>query len=317
MRLRKWIALMLALLMMLALAGCGGEKAPAADADQPTADAAQDAAPADEDKDDASDADASDVLAETTVYVDIAASLGPVFQGVLLPAYAEKQPNVTVALNIKGSGDLLIDIEESGGVDHDIFFSAGAKQVKTLDETDGMVVEGSIVNLLSNELCLVTGVGSETAVTGWDNLADAKNMALCAGTVPVGKYTRIALVNLGYLAEADDPSAYTRDEVSDALNGLEINECSDVAATAAAVAEHSNEVGTVYYSDYYNYKDELEIIAKDDGTLTGPITYPICQVKNPEADEAELAATADFLAFLQSAEAQAAFEEYCFVMYSK
>ncbi len=77
----------------------------------------------------------------------------------------------------------------------------------TLDETDGLVVDGSIVNLLSNELCLVKGNNVETAVTGWDNLADAKSMAICGGSVPVGPP---ALPwSPGILPETENPAAYT------------------------------------------------------------------------------------------------------------
>jgi hypothetical protein len=37
-------------------------------------------------------------------------------------------------------------------------------------------------------------------------------------------------------------------------------------------------------------------------------------VNNADADEAELAATADFLAFLQTDEVLAIFEDHCFVI---
>jgi molybdate transport system substrate-binding protein len=257
--------------------------------------------------------ESADVLAETTIYVDIAASLSSSFEEIVA-LYNEAQPNVTISLNSGSSGTLMTQIEESAGAGHDIFFSAGAKQVKTLDETDGLVVEGSRVDLLSNELCLVTGVDSGTAVTGWDDMTAAANMALCDGTVPVGRYSRLAFVSLGLLAEVDDASAYTSEEVSEALGGIEINECADVAAAAQAVAEGSNEIGTIYYSDYYDFADQLVILAQDDGTLTGDIIYPVCQIVNSEADEAELAAVADFLAFLQSDEVLAIYEDHCFIV---
>ena len=255
----------------------------------------------------------SDVLAATTVYVDIAASLVSSFDEII-PLYNASQPNVTISINSGSSGKLMQEIEEAAGHGVDIFFSAGKSQVKQLDETDGLVVEGTIANLLQNQLCLVTGNNSGTAVTGWENIGDAANMALCDGSVPVGKYSREAFVNLGYLPASDNNSAYTSDEVSAALGGIEINECANVSVAAQAVAEGSNEIGTVYYSDYYDFKDDLTIIAQDDGTLTGPIIYPVCQISNPEADEAELAATEDFLAFLQTPEVAEIFEAHYFIV---
>ena len=253
-------------------------------------------------------------LAETTVYIDIAASLEAVFADVIIPAYKEQQPNVTIEYNTGSSGKLLSGIEEAGGIGHDLFFSAGKAQVTTLDETDGMVVDGSIVNLLANELCLVKGKDTETAVTGWETIAQAKSMALCGGSVPAGKYSRIALIALGVLPENDDPASITTEEISTALGGIEIDEADDVEVAAAKAAEGAVEVAAIYYSDYYNHQDDLTILAQDDGTLTGNITYPVCLVKNPEADEAESAAAADFLEFLQTEQCLKAYEEYCFIV---
>ncbi len=252
-------------------------------------------------------------LAATTVYVDIAASLVSSFEEII-PLYNETQPNVTISINSGSSGKLMQEIEEAAGHGVDIFFSAGQSQVTQLDETDGLVVDGTTVNLLQNELCLVTGKDSGTAVTGWDNLSNAANMALCDGSVPVGKYSREAFVSLSLLPDTDDNSTYTSDEVSAALGGVEINECANVSVAAQAVAEGSNEVGTIYSSDYYDFQDALTILAQDDGTLTGPIVYPVCQIANPGADEAELAATEDFLAFLQTSAVQEIFQNHCFIV---
>lgn len=302
-KISKLLALVMALAMVLALAGCGSEgKTSAADASGSTASASGSAA------------DDQPAAKQTTVYIDIAASLEAVFVDKIIPEFEKQNPNVKIEYNTGSSGKLLSGIEEANGIGHDLFFSAGKKQVTTLDETDGLVVDGSIVNLLSNELCLVKGNNVETAVTGWDNLADAKSMAICGGSVPVGKYTRIALVSLGILPETEDPAAYTTEEISAALNGLEIDEADDVEVAAAKAVEGSVDAATIYYSDYYNHKDELTILAQDDGTLTGNIIYPVCQVANPEATEAESAATQALLAFLQTDYCLQAFEEYCFIV---
>lgn len=302
---KKLIAMMLPLVMVLSLAACGSTGADTKGSASSTGSASGSAASSSSD---------AETLGETTVYIDIAASLEAVFRDVILPAYAEKQPNVKVEYNTGSSGKLLIQIEEANGVGHDLFFSAGKKQVTTLDETDGLVVAGSAVDLLSNELCLVKGNDTETAVTGWDNLADAKTMALCGGSVPVGKYSRIALVNLGVLPEIDNPAAYITEEISAALGGVSIDEADDVEVAAVKAAEGSVEVATIYYSDYYNHKNDLTIIAQDNGTLTGKITYPVCLVSNPEADETEQAAAADLLDFLQTDFCLNAFQEYCFIV---
>lgn len=302
-KISKLLALVMALAMVLALAGCGSEgKTSAAEASDSAASASGSAA------------DDQPAAEQITVYIDIAASLEAVFVDKIIPEFEKQNPNVKIEYNTGSSGKLLSGIEEANGIGHDLFFSAGKKQVTTLDETDGLVVDGSIVNLLSNELCLVKGNNVETAVTGWDNLADAKSMAICGGSVPVGKYTRIALVSLGILPETEDPAAYTTEEISAALNGLEIDEADDVEVAAAKAVEGSVDAATIYYSDYYNHRGELTILAQDDGTLTGNILYPVCQVANPEATEAESTATQVLLAFLQTDYCLQAFEEYCFIV---
>jgi len=116
------------------------------------------------------------------------------------------------------------------------------------------------------------------------------------------------------LAESDDPAAYTAEEISKALGGIDIDEADDVEVAAAKAVEGSVEIATIYYSDYYAHQDDLTIIAQDDGTLTGKIIYPVCQVANPEADDARIAATKDFLAFLQTDTCTDAFAEYCFIV---
>ncbi|MCC8121165.1 MAG: molybdate ABC transporter substrate-binding protein [Oscillospiraceae bacterium] len=306
---KKTLALLLALCMMLTMfAACSNSD----DEEEVSDTTASDTTTTDDAE--TSDTTEDDYLAETTVYLYAAASMENAFTQII-ENYKEVQPNVTIVGSYDSSGTLLTQIEEANGNGIDIFFSAGKKQVTTLDETDGLVVEGSVVDLLGNALCLVTYKDSGTAVTGWDNMDLAASMALCDGTVPVGQYTRTLMVALGLLDETDDVTAYTSEDISAALNGIEINEASNVSTAAAAVVEHSNEITTCYYTDYYSYQDDLDIIVMDEtGEYTGAITYPVCQVTNGEADEAELAATEDFLDYIQSDEALAVFEEYCFIV---
>lgn len=314
---KKTIALLLALCMMIALlAGCGNKETnensnptPATNNTEQNNDEKGNGEQADED-----DQPGTEPLAAAEIHLYAAASMENAFTEII-EMYKQVQPNITVTGNYDSSGKLLTAIEEANGTDIDIFFSAGKKQVTTLDETDGLVVEGSVVDLLGNALCLVTYNGSDTKVTGWDNLGDAANMALCDGTVPAGQYTRKLLVAKGILPEAEDVNAYTSEEISQALGGLEINEAENVSAAASFVVEHSNEITTCYYTDYYSYKNQLTIIDMDEkGEFTGAITYPVCQVKNPNADEALLAATEDFLNYIQSDEILDVFAEYCFVV---
>ncbi len=253
--------------------------------------------------------DNADQLEATTINIFAAASLNTVMED-LIKAYNEKQPNVTIVGSYDSSGTLLTQIEE--GAECDVFFSAAQKQMDTLQNDDGMVVEGTRYNVVNNQVCVVTYKDSDTKVTGLDTIKDASSFALADGSVPVGKYTRQAFVNAGILPEAEDVSKITTQEVSDALGGIEINECANVSAVAAAVSEGANEVGTVYKSDTYGLEDKLDILEIVPYDLTGNVIYPVAQVANPQADELRQAAAKDFVEFLISDEAKTIFEAYYF-----
>ena len=243
------------------------------------------------------------------IQVFIAASLNTVMQDVKA-AYEAEHPNVTIVLNPDSSGKLLTQIEE--GYECDVFFSAAQKQMNTLQDTDGLVVEGTRHNVVNNQVVVVTRKDRDTSVTGLADIGNAESIALADGSVPVGRYTRVAMAALGILPETEDPSVYTTQEVSDALGGVEISEQSNVSKVLAAVVEGSCEVGTTYYSDTYGYEDQLDILEKVSYDLTGNVIYPIAQVKNDQASDAQAAAAADFVEFVASDQMKPVFEGYYF-----
>lgn len=245
---------------------------------------------------------------ETEIQVFIAASLNTVMKD-LADRYRKIEPNVKITYNADSSGTLLTQIEE--GYACDLFFSAAQKQMNQLEE-DGLVMEGSRNNVVNNQVVLLTLKDSKTKVKDLDTLRDAKNIALAGGSVPVGKYTRQALVNKGILETAEDVSKITSQEVSNALGGVEISEQDNVSKVLIAVTEGACEVGTVYYSDTYGYEDKIEILEKVSYDLTGDVIYPICLVKNKEADEAEKEAAEKFMEYVLSEEAKEVFESYYF-----
>ena len=287
---KRVLAAMLAGVMVLGLAGCGGSSDDKKE-DTKTEDTAKD-----EDKE--SDGDQFD---DTTVTIFAAKSLNGVVDE-LIAMYNEEQPNVEVVASYDSSGTLMEQIEQ--GAACDLFFSAAQKQMDQL-EGDELVVDGTRANVVNNQVC-------DTKVTGLEDIDKAESFALADGSVPVGKYTRQAMVNAGMMDKVDDVSTITTQEVSDALSGIEINECANVGAVTAAVSEGSNEVGTVYKSDTYGLEDKLEILQIVGYDLTGDVIYPVAQIKNDEADDLESEAALDFLHFLTSDKAKEVYEKYLF-----
>lgn len=255
------------------------------------------------------EAAAAEPFEATTVTVFAAKSLNTVMEE-LIAEYNKTQPNVSIVGSYDSSGTLMTQIEE--GAACDVFFSAAQKQMDQLQDQDGLVINGTRHNVVNNQVCVVTYKGSGTTVTGLSDIENAKSIALADGSVPVGKYTRQAMVNAGMLDKVDDVSQITTTEIQNALGGVDINECANVGAVTSAVAEGSNEVGTVYYSDTYGFEDRLEILEKISYDLTGNVIYPVAQIVNNEADELEQSAAEDFINFLVSDDAKTIFQKYYF-----
>ena len=299
---KKVVSLMLVGAMALSMAACGNQNTDQGAANDTSAKAEQS-----DSSEAAKESSDSEKLESTQITVFAAASLENALNEVI-KKYNETQPNVTIVPSYDSSGTLLAQIEE--GAACDVFFSAAQKQMDTLQNDDQLVVDGTRHNVVNNQIVVITYKGSGTAVTGLENLKDAKSIAMADGSVPVGKYTRQAMVNAGMLDAVDDVSTIPTDVISQALGGVEINECGNVSAVKTQVAEGSNEVGTVYYSDTYGLEDKLDILQVISYDLTGNVIYPIAQVKNDEADELEQKAALDFVNFVKSDASKAIFDSY-------
>ena len=297
---KRVIAMALAGMLLTGAAGCGN-KAAGTNETKGETEAAASSEVADSEA-------AEDDPGETEVQVFIAASLSKVMQD-LADQFGEEHPDVKITFNADSSGKLMTQIEE--GYNCDLFFSAAQKQMNQLEE-DGLLIDGTRADVVNNQVVVVTQKDSDTKVTGLETLSEAKNIALADGSVPVGKYTRQALVKLGILPEAEDVSKITTQEVSEALGGASISEQENVSKVLLAVVERSCEVGTTYYSDTYGYEDELTILEKVPYEQTGNVIYPIARVVNKDADDAENAAADAFLEFVLSDDAKKVFESYYF-----
>lgn len=289
---KRILAMMLASAMVVGLVGCGGSSDSKDTKEETKTEATA----------------KTDDAEETEIQVFIAASLNTVMTE-LAEEYNKEHPEVKITYNADSSGTLLTQIEE--GYECDIFFSAAQKQMDQL-EKDGLVVDGTRANVVNNQVVVVSLKDSGTKVTGLENLNEASSIALAGGSVPVGKYTRQALVNLGTLNKVDDVSTITTQEISDALGRVEISEQDNVSKVLAAVVEGSCEVGTTYFSDTYGYEDKLDILQKVSYDLTGNVIYPIARVQNDEADEVQNKAADDFIKFITSDAAKAVFDSYYF-----
>lgn len=301
---KKFLAGSLALLLSVALMACGGAKKEETAAESSAVETESSKA----ETESAKETEKAAAGEQTEVQVFVAASLKNVMED-LGTQYEKENPSVKLVFQADSSGKLLTQIQE--GYACDVFFSAAQKQMDTLQE-EGKLVEGTRKNVVNNQLCVITRKDSGTKVSGLESLKEAKSIALADGTVPVGRYTRKALVSLGILPEAEDLSKISTKEVSEALGGVEISEQSNVSKVLAAVMEGSSEVGTTYYSDTYGKEADIKILEKVPYDLTGNVIYPISQVVNDEASEAEVTEAKKFIDFVCSDAAKETFQKYYF-----
>lgn len=262
---KKKLLASLAAMSMVAMmfAGCGG-------ATEPTDSSTEDTSASSEQ---------AETEEQTDIYVFIAASLKNTMEEIKAN-YEKDHPNVNILYSADSSGTLQTQIEE--GAQCDIFFSAATKQMNALAE-GGYVVDGTVTNLLENKIVLIKPAGGETAVTGFDNITSASSLALAGEDVPVGQYARQLFTNLGIL---------------DQVMGMEINEGANVTAVLTSVAEGSNEVGVVYATDAASMADQVEIIAEATPEQVDPAIYPVGQIKDEQATEAQTKAAEEFLNYL-------------------
>lgn len=231
------------------------------------------------------------------LYVFIAASLNNAME-VIQKDFNEEYPDVNILFNADSSGTLQTQIEE--GSRCDIFFSAATKQMDELVDEE-LAKKDSVVDLLENKVVLIKPKDGETKVTGFENITDAKNIALAGEDVPVGQYSREIFKNLG---------------IEDDVNKMEINEGKNVTDVLASVSEGSNEIGIVYATDATSVADKVDVIAEaPEGSLETPVLYPVGLTVDAEASDEEAAAADAFLEYLQTDDAMKVFEEYGFAAY--
>ena len=280
---KKLIPLLLALVMALSLVACGNK--------------------ADDNK---TDDKASDPV-DLTVFA--AASLTESLTAIG-DKYMAANGNVKISFNFDSSGKLLTQIQE--GAVCDLFISAAPKQMNALDGTlkddaeknpkgQDLLVAGSRIDLLENKVALAVAEGNDKGIDSFDKLAELLKsgdvkLAIGNSDVPVGQYTQ-KIFNFYSIDEA---------AIADKLTYG-----SNVKEVTTAVSEGTVDCGIIYASDAYSAK--LTVAAEATADMCGQVIYPAA-VLNASKQQA---AAADFLKYLQSAEASSEFEKVLFTPLSK
>ncbi len=222
-----------------------------------------------------------------TLTVSAAASLTDALEETA-DVFHDTHPEIKVDFNFGGSGALQQQISQ--GAPADIFFSASESDFDALID-NGSISEGNSVNLLQNELVLVTPTDNQT-VTSFNNITDASQVAVgTPQSVPAGKYAVETFEAMDITEEIDPLLVYAE----------------DVRAVLTYVERGEVDAGLVYRTDALTSNSAEIAEAAPEGTHEA-IVYPVGLIndsKNTEAAEI-------FYEFLQTEAALKIFEDYGF-----
>ena len=272
---KKALSLLLALTMALALTACGGSTTSTIDeTDQDT------------------NAESADTAEAVELIVFAAASLTETLDEII-ENYKAVASDVTITPTYDSSGTLLTQIQE--GADCDLFLSAGASQMDTLEE-DGGVLAGSRLDLLENKVALAVPEGNPAGIESFDQLAEllkSGNVSLAIGNsdVPVGQYTQKIFAYYG-IEESAIASCLTYG--------------SNVKEVTTQVSEAAVDCGIIYATDAFSAG--LTTVDGATAEMCGQVIYPAAVVaSSTHPDEAQA-----FLDYLTTPDAGAVFESVGF-----
>ena len=209
--------------------------------------------------------------------------------------YAQKNPDIKLNFSFGASGMLQQQIEQGAPVD--LFISAAKAQMDTL-EKENLIVKDSRIDLLGNDLVLITGKDN-SKVASLEDLSKSTVSQISIGTpksVPAGQYAQEALTNLK-LWDSLQPKLVMAKDVTTVLNYVETGNA---------------DAGFVYRSDAQG-STKVKVVTVVPASSYKSVVYPaaiIAATKNKQITE-------DFLKYLQSSEAQQVFAKYGFKTLTK
>jgi molybdate transport system substrate-binding protein len=229
--------------------------------------------------------------APNSVTVFAAASLTDVLQE-LAAAYT-KATGTKVELSFAASATLAHQIDS--GAHADVFLSADQEWMDYLEQR-GFIQTATRRDLLGNRLALIAPAASEVQLQikpKFALLAALNGGRLATGdpdSVPVGRYARAALTNLGVWNDVVD----------------RLVRADNVRSALAFVARGEAPLGIVYATDA-RVEKQVRVVDLFPETSHRPIRYPIALTGSANAK------AASFVEFLRTPVAAAAFEKFGFI----
>ena len=205
--------------------------------------------------------------------------------------FEKKNKQITLLFNFGGSGALKQQILQ--GAPTDLFISAAKGQFNELSDKK-LIDKQNQIDLLSNQLVLITNKQNSSAPKNFDDLRKDKIKKVAIGTpesVPAGMYALQTLQRLQLWDTVAKKMVQTKD-VRQVLTYVETNNV---------------DAGIVYMTDVLN-SDKVKVVQVADEETHDPIIYPAGIISSTHhKKEATL-----FYQYLKSKSARTIFEKYGF-----
>ncbi|MCX7714548.1 MAG: molybdate ABC transporter substrate-binding protein [Clostridia bacterium] len=202
-------------------------------------------------------------------------------------------PDIELTFTFSSSGALQTQIEE--GASADLFLSAGKKQMNTLNDK-GLLLDGTMKNLLENKIVLIIPKGSSLELKSFEELSADKVKKIALGEptgTPVGQYSQQVFNSL---------------KISDKVKE-KVNYASDVRQVVTWVESGEVDCGIVYETDAKT-AENVQIVCEAPEGSHEEIVYPAAVVKRTShPDEAKA-----FLNYLSTDRAEIIFQRYGFTI---
>jgi molybdate transport system substrate-binding protein len=223
------------------------------------------------------------------IMIGAAASLKPVMEK-LQTMYQEKDKTVRLVFSFASSGTIEQQIRQGAPID--LFISASDLQMQSLAE-DKLIIEDSKVDLVRNQVVLITPVDSKLELSGFKDVPEASAIAIGdPESVPAGKY---ACEVFEYYNIWND------------INAI-VTYAKDVTEVLAWVSSGNVDAGVVYATDAVTSK-AVTVAAVAPEESHSKVVYPAALVTSTKQE----AAARDFLDYLSSEDAGEVFSEYGFI----
>jgi len=231
-----------------------------------------------------------------TLNVFAAASLTASFNEIA-STYHQMHPNFTIKPVYNGSQ--ILEQQIASGAPADIFASADTTNMQKASQA-GLVGASQI--FVKNRLVVIIPLSNPGKITSLKDLArKGVKIDLAAATVPAGKYSRQALMNLSKSPQ------YGANYGSTVLANV-VSQEDNVKAVVQKVQLGEADAGFVYVTDAYSASGKVTVIDIPD-PYNVIAQYPIAVTKSsPHASDAQA-----FVAFVLSPAGQAIMKKYQFI----